>query len=806
MTSPHSRWLPRLGAKWGGSVSFRHTVRLCVVIMLIMGIGSALLLYQTSKLIRSSAEERGLALARAFALTGGTAVSTNLFLIQEAIQKSFTEPDVLQIDVIDKNNLIVASKQVNRIGTELTIEDWLGPAKPAEESVTYQDHVQGQPVLVIVEPLSVNGELAAWLRVVLSLSQVQQQEWQNAIWMVMVTLALIAVGIIGVQIAQQHVSTVLRDLIVHLRGALSSLGSQAGKGPVDAADASRAQERPVPGRGELEHLADVAAQTAQLVRVQSEALRDSEEKFRSVAHSANDAIVSADSHGIIISWNRGAEAIFGYTEAQAVGRPVTILMPERYRESCEDGQERVRSSDHPHVIGTTRELRGKRQEGHEFPIELSLSSWEAGGGRYFTAIIRDISERKRVEESLRQSEERFALAVRGSTDGLWDATALPGEPLYDPQTPVWWSPRFMEMLNVGPEEFRPVLDSWATRIHPDDKERVHAALVAHVDRKVPFDVECRMSVKGGEYRWFSTRGQAVWDGAGKPLRMAGSLRDITAQKQAEAALQTLTASLETKIKERTAELEIARDQALTATRHKSEFLANMSHELRTPLNAIIGFSEVLLEKMFGDVNAKQAEYLEDVLSSGRHLLALINDILDLSKVEAGRTELEPTTFSLPATLQNTLALVRERAMRHRIRLSCDIDTRLGECTADERKIKQVLLNLLSNAIKFTPDGGNVALKASLRGETAEIVVSDTGVGIAQEEQSKIFDEFYRAKDGLVSKREGTGLGLSLAKKLIELHGGTISLESQVGQGSTFTVALPLRQAVAKVPDPPVATL
>jgi signal transduction histidine kinase len=229
-----------------------------------------------------------------------------------------------------------------------------------------------------------------------------------------------------------------------------------------------------------------------------------------------------------------------------------------------------------------------------------------------------------------------------------------------------------------------------------------------------------------------------------------------------------------------------------ASRHKSEFLANMSHELRTPLNAILGFSEVLAERMFGDVNEKQAEYLQDILSSGRHLLSLINDILDLSKVEAGRLELELGGFHLPTALDNALTLVRERATRHGITLTQTVDERVGDIVADERKIKQILLNLLSNAVKFTLEGGRITLTAAVADGAVTIAVSDTGVGIAPEDQAAIFEEFRQVGRDDERKQEGTGLGLTLARKFVELHGGRIWVESQVGKGSTFSFTLPCR--------------
>ena len=238
------------------------------------------------------------------------------------------------------------------------------------------------------------------------------------------------------------------------------------------------------------------------------------------------------------------------------------------------------------------------------------------------------------------------------------------------------------------------------------------------------------------------------------------------------------------------EIEDTGRQLAIASQHKSEFLANMSHELRTPLNAIIGFSEVLVERMFGEINDKQAEYLADILESGRHLLALINDILDLSKIEAGRMELELADFNLPGAIDNTMTLVRERAHRRGITLKRTIDEHVGKVHADERKVKQVLLNLLSNALKFTPEGGRIDVRADVRDGMTEIAVTDTGVGIAPEDLEVVFEEF-RQVGSTAKKVEGTGLGLANSRKFIEHHGGRIWVTSRVGVGSTFAFTLPV---------------
>jgi PAS domain S-box-containing protein len=653
--------------KWRNNIRLRHTVSLSIVILVIMSIGSAAIIYQQRATIRQAAEARGLAFNRTFALMGAAAVLDNLFRVQEAMNRIIQDPDILEIDVIDPSSMIVAARHTKRIGTILHDQDWIAPPKSQQEVVTYSTDAEGEPLLVIVEPLLDEGKIAAWTRVVFSLSQVRREEWQSIERMILVTLALVLAGIAGVYVTQRKVSGVFRGIVAKLQDAVTTLGMPQPQSSSAVAGAGESVQSLQAGQGELEYLTSVVTRTAELLTKQSEVLRESEMKFRSVAQSAHDAIVSADQRGNIIAWNTGAERIFGYQEAEVLGKSLTLLMPARYQAAHEQGLERMRGGGEAKIIGKATELAGHRKSGQEFPLQLSLSSWKTGEGTFYTGIISDITERKRAEE----------------------------------------------------------------------------------------------------------------------------------------ALQALTASLEHKVRERTAELAVARDQALSATRHKSEFLANMSHELRTPLNAVIGFSEVLLERMFGELNRKQEEYLGDILGSGRHLLALINDILDLAKVESGHIELDLGTFELPAVLTGTFMLIRERAKRHGIHVSLDIDHRLGRFTADERKLKQILLNLLSNAVKFTPDEGALSLKAVLQDDGVEISVTDTGIGIEPEFQQKIFDEFFQVGDQL-QKHEGTGLGLALTKKYIELHGGRIWVQSVKGQGSTFTFTLPVLTAPEKRSSPTVA--
>lgn len=232
----------------------------------------------------------------------------------------------------------------------------------------------------------------------------------------------------------------------------------------------------------------------------------------------------------------------------------------------------------------------------------------------------------------------------------------------------------------------------------------------------------------------------------------------------------------------------------TASQMKSEFLANMSHELRTPLNAIIGFAQVLQKQYYGTLTEKQSKYVDYILTSGQHLLSLINDILDLSKIEAGKLELDLSTFSLKKLLENSLIMVKEKAARHRLEISLHVDPDIPEVTADERKVKQIVYNLLSNAVKFTPDGGKITIQARLLGgDQVQVSVADTGVGIAPEDRERIFEAFVQVDSSYTRQYEGTGLGLALVRRLVELHGGRVWVESAgLGKGSTFYFTLPVQ--------------
>ncbi len=388
-------------------------------------------------------------------------------------------------------------------------------------------------------------------------------------------------------------------------------------------------------------------------------------------------------------------------------------------------------------------------------------------------------------EALQRSEEMFR--------GLAEHThAVPWT--YDVVADRWTyiGPQVTKLLGYEPSAWTN-LAFWEGCIHAEDRAEA-----------VKYCAEC--TARGVdhtfEYRFLTGDGRVVWihDAVsvdmrdGHPVRLRGHMIDITRIKQAEAELQQHRDHLEALVGERTLQLMHAKEEAETANRSKSEFLANMSHELRTPLNAVIGFSEVLREQYFGSLNARQAEYVQDILDSGEHLLALINEVLDLSKIEAGKMTIDPTPVLVRELIENSSVVIRERCRKRGIALHVEMAPESSNqmLIADQLKLKQIFFNLLSNAVKFTPDGGWIRVCAANVNGDLEISVADSGIGIDPVYHARIFDQFYQVTGGSQDKTPGTGLGLCLVKRFVEMHGGGIRVESNgAGCGSRFIVRIPV---------------
>jgi PAS domain S-box-containing protein len=562
------------------------------------------------------------------------------------------------------------------------------------------------------------------------------------------------------------------------------------------------------------------------------ALRDSETRYSAVVQQAQDGVIILQNN-VLQFVNRAMADILGYAPGEMENTSyINYVAPESRTMVVEQVQRRIAGEEVPPVY----EAKLLRKDGTIIDAELSASIIQYQGKPADVGIIRDITERKRTEEALRQSEEKFRLIAENTADviSINDMTLRF----------TYVSPSIMRLRGFTVEEamaqtFDQVMTPESLKIALaafEEEMKLEASGAADPDRIRTLELEEYR--KDGSIIWVEASLSFLRDRDHKPIAILATTRDITKRKQAEEELRMAQLVLETRVRERTAELvkinkelqnenierkqaegllKTAKEAAEASSKAKSTFLANMSHELRTPLNVIIGFSELMAQGEAGELNETQKEYTSDVLESSRHLLSLINDILDLSKVEAGKLQLEVGEVFLQALLQNSFTMVKEKSMKHGIRLRMEIDGVPERIRGDERKLKQILYNLLSNAVKFTPDGGVVTLdacrlyfrdrewtrgdggRASIplapesSGEWVRISVRDTGIGLKKEDLTRIFEPFEQADNSASRQYQGTGLGLALVRKFVELHGGKIWAESEgEGGGSQFHFLIPVR--------------
>lgn len=420
--------------------------------------------------------------------------------------------------------------------------------------------------------------------------------------------------------------------------------------------------------------------------------------------------------------------------------------------------------------GADVEYRVRRPDGDIIHCVCHAEVLRDGSGRVvgLTGVMQDISERRHHEHALRVHRARLRRAQSLAHMGSWEWNTATGE--------LWWSEEQFRLFRVDPETFVPSLDAFLELVHPEDRPRIRG-LAHRLDKltrsREPYEFR---AVVGGETRVFRgcTEG---WRGLDGHLVVSGTVQDITDQRLAEEGLRA------------------AKEQAEYASRAKSQFLATMSHELRTPLNAILGFAETMTMGLLGPLDARYREYAENIFESGSHLRALIDDILDVSRIEAGVLELSEESMPLGEVVEGVLRILRPRAEKGRVRLRDDVPELPG-LYADRRLLRQVLLNLAGNAVKFTPEGGEVRIGARLRRRRGSrrdwlaIEVSDTGVGMEPEDIPRALEPFQQLEGPLPRRHEGVGLGLHLCRRMIDMHGGHLDLRSTPGKGTTAVVWLP----------------
>lgn len=497
-------------------------------------------------------------------------------------------------------------------------------------------------------------------------------------------------------------------------------------------------------------------------KLAEKALLESKEQINSVMDNIVDGIITIDGDGILETFNPAAEKIFGYNSEEIIGKNVNILMPKPYHSEHDSYLHNFHTTREKKIIGIGRIVKGKKKDGTIFPMDLAVSEIISNDKTIFTGIVRDITERVEAEIQLANSEKRYRSIVEEASDIVYTVD--------DEGRITYINPPGLKMSGYSKEEL--IGMEFTDIVHPDWREAVKSYYEKQQNELLKeTSYEFPILTVNKELKWVEQTVSLQMEGE-KYLGFQAIVRDITERKFAERELRKAYAGLE------------------RANQAKSNFLASMSHELRTPLNSVIGFANILLKNKDKSISKKNLNYINRIDDNGKHLLKLINDILDLSKIEAGRMDLVITSVSLNSLVNETIREIKGQLENTNVRLIAEVTDNLTPVETDAGKLKQILINLIGNSIKFTEKGiVTIKVVSDEEGRIVErIEVIDTGIGIHEDKLSNIFQAFIQAEEGTSRKYEGTGLGLAISKSLCDILGYELSVKSEINKGSTFTIS------------------
>ena len=508
-------------------------------------------------------------------------------------------------------------------------------------------------------------------------------------------------------------------------------------------------------------------------------------RLAAIVESSSDAIIGKALDGTITAWNDAAQQLFGYSEQEALGRSVTMLIPEERRQEELDILANIVDGKVMPAFDTVR----LAKDGHRLDLSVTISPIRDGEGRIVggSKIARDISAQKRVMAALQESEARLRFALEVAEIGDWDLDLRTGA--------AHRSIRHDRIF--GFSELQPEwnVETFLRRVHPDDREAVAQNYRKSVIQGDDLLTQCRIVWPDESIHWIDIRGSTRYE-PGESHRMLGVVSDVTQQRRTE------------EIRRLSEKLESENRQIQESNRLKSQFLANMSHELRSPLNAIIGFSDLLHADGHPIAKEKQHQFIGHIRTSGRHLLQLINDVLDLSKVESGKFEFFPEPVDVAAVIEEVNNVLFTQIQRKRLKVEVHASRMASRVMTDPSRLKQALFNYLSNAIKFTAEGGLIVVRAMPEGDASfRVEVEDSGIGIAAADLPRLFVEFQQLDSSYTKRHQGTGLGLALTRRLIQAQGGSVGVRSVLGKGSVFHLTLPISPEASEEPrhvDVPLA--